>query len=227
MNRRRRILRSGVGGVSRDGPHDCAGHGQIVRGVEQIPWLYEIICSLYEWRGIGEWRRSLVASARGTVLDLGSGTGRNLFLLPDCITAVGLDPSLDALRRARRRAPAVPLVVGRAEALPFRAATFDTVLSGLVFCSVGDPRRGLEEVKRVLRPHGELRLLEHVRSRIPWRARLQDFIQPVWTWAAGGCHPNRDTEKAVETAGFRTEPQGRRAKGTNRLFAAREGSGPS
>jgi ubiquinone/menaquinone biosynthesis C-methylase UbiE len=195
-----------------------------VRGVEQIPWLYEIICSLYEWGGIGAWRRSLVAGARGRVLDLGSGTGRNLPLLPHGTKAVGLDLSLDALRRARRRAPTVPLVIGRAEALPFRAATFDTVLSGLVFCSVGDPRRGLEEVKRVLRPHGELRMLEHVRSHIPWRARLQDFIQPIWTCTAGGCHPNRDTERAVDAAGFRIQPQGRRAKGTNRLFAAREGS---
>ena len=229
VNRRRRVLRLGSlgGATSRDGPDDCAGHGQIVRGVEQIPWLYEIFCSLYEWSGLGEWRRALVAGARGTVLDLGSGTGRNLPLLPDGTTAVALDPSLDALRQARRRAPAVPLVVGRAEALPFRAATFDTVLSGLVFCSVGDPRRGLEEVKRVLRPHGELRMLEHIRSRIPWRARVQDLIQPVWTWVAGGCHPNRDTEGAVEAAGFRIEPRGRRTEGTNRLFAARERSGLS
>jgi ubiquinone/menaquinone biosynthesis C-methylase UbiE len=198
-----------------------------VRGVEQIPWLYEIICSLYEWGGLGEWRRSLAAGARGTVLDLGSGTGRNLPLRPHSTAAVALDVSLDALRRARGRAPAIPLVVGSAEALPFRAATFDTVLSGLVFCSVDDPRRGLEEVKRVLRSDGELRMLEHVRSHIPWRARLQDFIQPVWTWAAGGCHPNRDTERAVEAAGFRIEPEGRRANGTIRLFAARERSGLS
>src|SRR5712692_7813648 len=52
--------------------------GEVVRGVEQIPWLYEIICSLYEWGGIAEWRCSLVAGARASVLELGSGTGRNL-----------------------------------------------------------------------------------------------------------------------------------------------------
>ena len=50
------------------------------------------------------------------------------------------------------------------------------------------------EVKRVLRRDGQLRMLEHVRSRISWRARVQDTIQPLWTWVAGGCHPNRDTE---------------------------------
>ncbi len=134
---------------------------------------------------------------------------------------MGLDPSLDALRRARKRAPAVPIVAGRAEALPFRDGSFDTVLSGLVFCSVNDVRRGLEEVRRVLRPTGELRMLEHVRSRVAWRARIQDLIQPIWTSVAGGCRPNRDTEATVEGAGFQILPDGRRAKGINRRFAAR------
>src|SRR5206468_9997088 len=60
-----------------------------------------------------------------------------------------------------------------------------------------------------------------ISSRVPWRARLQDSIQPAWTWAAGGCHPNRETEAAVERAGFRIEPEGRRAEGTHRRFAAR------
>lgn len=192
-----------------------------MRGVEQIPWLYDIICSLYERSGLGEWRRSLVEGARGRVLHLGSGTGRNLPLLPPGTVAVAIDPSLDVLRRARRRAGGVPLVAGRAEALPFRNGTFDTVLSGLVFCSVGDPPGGLAEVRRVLRPDGQLRMLEHVRSRTPWRARLQDVIQPLWTWAAGGSHPNRDTEVTVEQAGFRIDPEGRLAKGVNRLFASR------
>jgi len=195
-----------------------------VRGVEQIPWLYEIICSVYEWAGLAEWRRALVGGARGRVLDVGSGTGRNLPLLPDGTTVVALDPSLDALKRARRRAPSVPLVVGRAEALPFRDGVFDTVLSGLVFCSVDDPQGGLAEVRRVLRPPGRLRMLEHVRSPVPWRARLQDLIQPLWTRAAGGCRPNRDTEVAVGRAGFQIEADGRRARGSNRLFSACPGS---
>ena len=64
-----------------------------MRGVEQIPWLYEIICSLYELSGLAEWRRWLVAGARGRVLDLGSGTGRNLPLLPHGTHAVAVDPS--------------------------------------------------------------------------------------------------------------------------------------
>ena len=84
-----------------------------------------------------------------------------------------------------------------------------------------DPRRGLAEVRRVLRPDGTLRMLEHVRSIKPWKAGLQDRVQPFWTRLTGGCHPNRDTERTVEEAGFRIQPEGRRAKRDMRRFAAR------
>ncbi|MGH7349420.1 MAG: class I SAM-dependent methyltransferase [Candidatus Rokuibacteriota bacterium] len=192
-----------------------------MRGVEQIPWLYDAVCAVYEAAGLSRWRHWLVAGARGRVLDLGCGTGRNLPLLPAGGRAVGLDPSWAVLQRARRRAPPVPLVVGSAEALPFRDAVFDTVLSGLVFCSVPDPRRGLLEVGRVLRRDGQLRMLEHVRSTRPWKAWLQRRVQPAWTRLTGGCHPDRDTERAVEGSGFQIEAAGRRAKGDMRRFAAR------
>jgi ubiquinone/menaquinone biosynthesis C-methylase UbiE len=192
-----------------------------VRGVEQIPWLYDAICALAEWRGLRGWRLWLAAGARGRTLDVGCGTGRTLPLFAPGVRAVGLDPALDSLRRARRRAPHVPLVCGSAEALPFRAGAFDTVVSGLVLCSVPDPRRALAEVRRVLAAGGTLRALEHVRSTRRWKARLQDGIQPAWTWCAGGCHPNRDTERAIEAAGFVIESEGRRADGDLRRLAAR------
>jgi ubiquinone/menaquinone biosynthesis C-methylase UbiE len=192
-----------------------------MRGIEQIPWLYDALCALCEATGLARWRSWLVDGARGCVLDLGCGTGRNLPLLPGGARAVGLEPSWPALQRARRRAPGVPLVVGSAEALPFRDAVFDTVLSGLVFCSVPDPRQGLREVRRVLRPDGQLRMLEHVRATRAWKARLQDLLQPAWTRITGGCHPNRETERVVEAAGLRIDPTSRRAKGEMRRFAAR------
>ena len=113
-----------------------------MRGLEQIPWAYDVLCALIERTGLGRWRHWLVSGARGRTLDLGCGTGRNLPLLPPGIVAIGLDPSWHVLVRARRRAPHVALVMGSAEALPVRAASFDTVLSGLVFCSVPDPDRG-------------------------------------------------------------------------------------
>jgi ubiquinone/menaquinone biosynthesis C-methylase UbiE len=192
-----------------------------VRGIEQIPWAYDAMCALLEPFGLGRWRRQLVAGARGRVLDVGAGTGRNLPLYPAGTTVVALEPSREAIRKARRRAPGVPLVVGSAEALPFRDGAFDTVVSGLVFCSVPDPVRGLREVGRVLSSGGTLRMLEHVRSRSRLGARFQDFLQPAWTCVAGGCHPNRDTEANVRAAGFSIDPRDYRAEKNLRRFAAR------
>jgi ubiquinone/menaquinone biosynthesis C-methylase UbiE len=190
-----------------------------VRGIEQIPWLYDATLALAERTGLRRWREWLCVGAHGRVLDLGAGTGRNLPLLPS--GAVGVDPAHDSLRRARRRAPAARLVQARAEALPFRAGAFDTVVSGLVFCSVDDPRAGLHEAGRVLGPGGTLRMLEHVRSEGPWRARIQDWLQPAWTRLAGGCRPNRETERAVLAAGFAIDASTRRARGNLRRFVAR------
>jgi ubiquinone/menaquinone biosynthesis C-methylase UbiE len=143
---------------------------------------------------------------------------------------VGIDPAWEPLARARRRAPAARLVQARAEGLPFRDRAFDTVVSGLVFCSVDDPARGLAEVRRVLAPRGTLRMLEHVRSARPGWARLQDRVQPLWTRMTGGCRPNRETERTVERAGFAIDPGTRRARGSMRRFVARPrpaGSGPA
>jgi len=173
-----------------------------MRGVEQIPWLYDILFTVMEWFGLGRWRRWLVGGARGRTLDIGCGTGRNLPLYAADVLVVGLDPCPDALQRAHHRAPDVELMVGSAEALPFPDGHFDTVVSGLVFCSVPDPIRGLQEVRRVLRPGGQLRMIEHVRARWRWRGWWQDLIQPVWVRVFGGCHSNRDTEQNLRLAGF-------------------------
>lgn len=192
-----------------------------MRGVERIPRLYDGLCAVVERGGLGEWRRWLASGARGRTLDVGCGTGRGLPLYGPGVRAIGLDPAWDSLGRARRRAPGVPLVQGSAEALPFRAGTFDTVVSSLVFCSVAEPARGLAEVKRVLRPDGRLRMIEHVRSRRAWKAAFQDRVQPLWTWVSGGCHPNRETERAVESAGLAIEADDRAEMADMRRFSAR------
>lgn len=195
-----------------------------MRGLEQIPWLYDLGMALLERAGLRSWRSWLASGASGRTLDLGTGTGRNLPLYPPGARAVAVDPHRENLARARARAPEVPLVLARAEALPFRAGVFDTAVSGLVLCSVDDPEASLSELRRVLRAGGSLRLLEHVRER-GWRGRLQDLVQPAWTAASGGCRPNRETERSVEAAGFAVEPGTRRERGTMRRLAARAPGG--
>ncbi len=194
-----------------------------MRGLEQIPFLYDAVMAIGDWTGLRKWRRWLAGNAKGTTLEVGCGTGRNLPLYPPGTKVVGLDPAFDSLLKARSRAPNALLVQASAEALPFRDGAFQTVVSGLVFCSVPDPHQGLAEVRRVLADTGQLRMIEHVRAPDGSLAgRWQDLIQPAWTCLSGGCHNNRHTERHVEQAGFRIEEDGRRAEGNMRRFGARK-----
>jgi ubiquinone/menaquinone biosynthesis C-methylase UbiE len=134
---------------------------------------------------------------------------------------VAVEPDRAMIRTAHKRAPHARFAVARVEHLPFRHESFGTVVASLVFCSVRDPERGLREIRRVLAPGGELRMMEHVRSSRRWVAKIQDLVQPAWTAVTGGCHPNRDTEETVRRAGFAIDPATRRARGHLRLFSAR------
>jgi len=191
-----------------------------MRGIEHIPWAYDLFMEVVERFGLGEWRQHLVGQAKGRILDLGCGTGRNLRLFDAESQVTGLELDLGLLAAARRRAPDLALVVGRAEDLPFRSGSFDTVVSSLVFCSVADPVRGLREAARILDSHGQLRMLEHVRSSHRFLGWFQDSIQPAWTWLAGGCHLNRRTETTVEEAGFVIEKYEIPGRTTLRCFVA-------
>lgn len=195
-----------------------------MRGVEQIPWLYDGLCAVMERTGLAPFRRWIAAGARGRTLDVGCGTGRGLRFYGPRTSVVGIDPARDSLARAARRVPGSRLVQANAEALPFRDRVFDTVVSSFVFCSVPDPARGLAEVKRVLRPDGQLRMLEHVRSRRRWKAAFQDRVQPLWTRLSGGCRPNRETERFVEASGFVIDRADRLEQADLRRFSARPAS---
>jgi ubiquinone/menaquinone biosynthesis C-methylase UbiE len=197
-----------------------------MRGLEQIPWLYDAGMALAERSWLAPWRDWLVSGVRGRVLEVGCGTGRNLPRYAPGTPLVAIDPHPQNLARARRRAPAVPLVQARAEALPFRDGAFGTVVASLVLCSVDDPPRALAELRRALAPGGTLRAIEHVRAGRHWAARVQDALQPGWTWATGGCRPNRDTERSVEAAGFRILEEGRLTRGLVRRFTAVAGRSP-
>lgn len=157
-------------------------------------------------------RGELLAEARGRTLELGAGTGHNLPHYPDAVDDLVLtEPDPHMARRLRRRVaernpgePDAGVVETSAEALPFEAASFDSVVATLVLCSVRDPGRAAAEIARVLRPEGRLIVLEHVRSPDDGLARWQDRLERPWGWVAGGCHPNRDTRKALEAAGIDT-----------------------
>jgi ubiquinone/menaquinone biosynthesis C-methylase UbiE len=87
-----------------------------------------------------------------------------------------------------------------AEALPFGDDSFDTAVSTLVLCTVGDPDRSLAELARVLRPGGQLLFLEHVRANSPRLARWQDRLSGPWRRFGHGCNCNRRTEALIEAS---------------------------
>ncbi len=167
------------------------------------PLLLEWVCST---RSIVAERARWLARVRGAVLEVGVGSGLNLpGLLPGVVTRfVGLDPSPALLARAAARPVQIPttLVTGAAEALPFPAAQFDTVLVTYTLCSVGDPARALAEARRVVRPDGQLVFVEHGAAKAAGRLRWQRRLTPAWRAVAGNCHLDRDIPRLIEAAGF-------------------------
>jgi ubiquinone/menaquinone biosynthesis C-methylase UbiE len=157
-------------------------------------------------------RMRLLADLRGRVLEIGSGTGASLPYYSPGAQVVGIEPDPYMLRRARARLEElgvtnIELRQGPAERLPFEDASFDHVASTLVLCTVRDLAQSIAEARRVLKPDGSLRFLEHIRNDGSAWGTVQDAIAPVWRWCAAGCNPNRRTVQALTDAGFVIEWQ--------------------
>jgi ubiquinone/menaquinone biosynthesis C-methylase UbiE len=160
---------------------------------------------------VAEHRRETLAGLSGRVLELGAGNGLNFEHYPGEVTeviAVEPEPTLrEAAIAAAGRAP-VPITVveGLADALPAEDESFDAAVASLVLCSVPDQPRALAELRRVLRPGGELRFYEHVQAQSQPMASVLRFAERTfWPPLAGGCHPARHTGDAIAGAGFEIE----------------------
>jgi ubiquinone/menaquinone biosynthesis C-methylase UbiE len=142
------------------------------------------------------------------VIDVGSGDGRSFEHYPPEVTelvAVEPDPTARAAAAVRARDAPVPIdiVGGTAEALPAPDGAFDAAVVMGLLCSVADPASVLRELRRVLKPGGELRFWEHVRSgNAAFRAFQRSLDALFWTRALGGCRTTRDTAAAIRAAGF-------------------------
>jgi SAM-dependent methyltransferase len=156
-------------------------------------------------------RRRIIPQARGVVLEIGMGPGLNLpFYDPDQVTKViGVDPNRAFLNlgKARQGASPVPLeiILAPAEALPLDSASVDTAVITYTLCSVDDPEQALKEVRRVLRPDGQVLFLEHGLSPEPGVARWQHRLNPVWRSLAVGCNLTRPVADLFIRAGFKIQ----------------------
>lgn len=160
-----------------------------------------------ETDGLERMRRELLRGAQGRVVELGAGTGTNLKLYPESVEDLVLvEPDTYMARRLRanlaRDGRDARVVEARAERLPFEDSTFDTVVATLVFCTIGDPHRALEEAARILRPSGRLLFIEHVRSDDQRLAQWQDRFEKPLRFLADGCHCNRDTLSMLRRSRF-------------------------
>ena len=169
--------------------------------------FFDLISAKVDDQGYAEVRRELVGDLRGRVLDLGCGTGAMFQYFGPDAEVDALEPEEDFLALAKTKAEAssgrIRAGTGTGMSLPFANASFDAVVFGLVLCSVPSVESVLAEAFRVLRPGGQLRALEHVRSDAPVAGFLMDLGNPVWLRInKQGCCWNRNPLLAIEAAGF-------------------------
>jgi ubiquinone/menaquinone biosynthesis C-methylase UbiE len=157
---------------------------------------------------LASYRQRVIGATRGRVLEIGVGSGLNLPLYGPAVERVyGIDPSQELLDRARKQMAGVPVLLVRtsAEQLPFADAAFDTFVMTWTLCSIRNPTGALREMRRVLKPGGRLRFVEHGLSPEPRIIRWQRRITPCWKRIGGGCHLDRKMDDLIRAAGFRVD----------------------
>jgi ubiquinone/menaquinone biosynthesis C-methylase UbiE len=170
-------------------------------------------------------REWVCSQARGEVLEIAVGTGRNLDYYPPDVRLTGIDLSAPMLDIARQRADQLrrqaDLRIGDAQALEFADETFDTVVFTLALCSIADDGKAVGEARRVLRPGGRLLMLEHVASPY-WPVRtVQQLLDPI-TVRTVGDHLVRDPLVHMQARGFEVERMDHRKLGIVERVAARK-----
>lgn len=173
-----------------------------------LPHVIDCACGMGD---IMKARSQLVPRARGRVLEIGIGTGLNLSFYDAAKVQhiCGVDPAAQMHSLARRRAQQIaipvetlPLVV---EQIGAETASFDTVVTTFTLCTIPDPVSALEEMRRVLKPGGELLFCEHGTAPDAGPRRWQERLTPLWKPIAGGCHLNRDMPALIAAGGFRVQ----------------------
>ncbi|MCU6481339.1 class I SAM-dependent methyltransferase [Arthrobacter sp. A2-55] len=168
--------------------------------------FFRLMDPYLEWT-LRRHKREVFASLPHAVVEIGSGVGANLRYLPAGGTLVAIEPNRymhGRLRAAARQAGVgLDLRERMAEKIGLPDHSVDTVISSLVLCTVQDPATVLAEVRRILRPGGTFRFIEHVaaRSGTPTRA-AQRILRRPWAWTFEGCSCERDLEHSMRAAGF-------------------------
>ncbi|MGH3434282.1 MAG: class I SAM-dependent methyltransferase [Thermocrispum sp.] len=170
--------------------------------------VYPLMSHAMDRGGMIEHRQALLDGLSGDVIEIGAGPGGNFPHYPPTIRRVNaVEPEAHLRRQAQEEAEHAPVDVavvdGLADHLPADDGSMDAAVVSLVLCSVPDQQVALREIRRVLKPGGQLRFLEHVKADSRGLARAQRVLDAtIWPHLAGGCHSGRDTAAAIEQAGL-------------------------
>ena len=153
------------------------------------------------------YRERVICAAEGRVLEIGIGSGLNLTFYPSHVREIlGLEPAPRLLEMSRslvsRLSLPVTLIEGSAEAIPLEDHSVDTVVTTWTLCTIPAVLQALHEIRRVLKPAGQLLFVEHGLAPDDNIRKWQDRLTPAWKRIGGGCHLNRPIRTIVENAGF-------------------------
>jgi ubiquinone/menaquinone biosynthesis C-methylase UbiE len=198
---------------------------RVRRHYDRAAGSYDRLIAWAERAFFGDGREWACSRARGEVLEIAIGTGRNLPFYPADVRLTGIELSPKMLDIARRRADEggieADLRVGDAQNLPFPDVSFDMVVATLALCTITDDRRAVAEAARVLRPGGRLLLLEHVRSPLLSVRLLQQVLNPLTVFLEQD-HLLREPLRHVEDAGLVVERLERSKWGVVERLASRK-----
>ena len=170
-----------------------------------LPHVVAVACGTGD---VAKQRRKVVPRATGRVLEVGMGPGLNLpFYDRAAVELVwGLEPSEGMRRKAAPALAATDLDVRwldlPGEEIPLDDDSADTIVLTYTLCSIADWERALAQMRRVLKPEGQLLFSEHGEAPDESVRKWQHRVDPVWTRLAGGCHITRPIPKLIESAGF-------------------------
>lgn len=174
-------------------------------GRHVAPYVVHAGCSA---AAFSRMRQRMVPLAHGVVVEVGFGSGLNLPYYDACKVKqlVGIDPDPTMLALAKKQEGSVPFSLeclqAGGENIPMADGSADAAVVAYALCTIPDPSAALCEIRRILRPGGQLVFLEHGQREPGWRRSLQDRLNRPWGVLAGGCNLNRNPLQLVRDAGF-------------------------
>ncbi|MFO8052158.1 MAG: methyltransferase domain-containing protein [Thermoplasmatota archaeon] len=201
------------------------GTDTVKRRYDRVSRFYDLFESLMEKIFFSKWRTMALSDLKGKVLEVGVGTGKNLKYYPKDVDLTGIDISSKMLAKAKKKREKIgigaDLKLMDAQNMEFDDGTFNYVVVTFVLCSVPDPPKALQEIRRVLKENGELMALEHVLSKNLIIALWERIHNPI-TVRLFGFNVDRDTRSNIERSGFKVITDKELAAGdVFRLFKCR------